>query len=199
MEKAEVVLDIADVPFIPYASMRTTSVDKIKLSDNHNLMAFTVDIMNDEVMTGGVKDLEKNEYLPYFVFKNVHTMEFGPGENPRYLYYTETTKEDNRPWRVMRVDLQTAAVKQIYHDDDPTHYVDLGTTKDKKYLIISSNTKEDSEILVLPRDEELEKQNQAPKLIVPRISEMRSHIDHIRDFFVTITTVSPEDPTVRVA
>ena len=28
---------------------------------------------------------------------------------------------------------------------------------------------------------------------------MRSHVDHIRDYFVTITTVSPDDPTVRVA
>jgi len=68
LDKAEVVLDIAEVPFIPFRCLRTTSVDKIKLSDTHKMLAFTVDMENNEIMTGGVKDLEKNEYLPYFVF-----------------------------------------------------------------------------------------------------------------------------------
>ena len=44
----------------------------------------------------------------------------------------------------------------IFVDDDPTHYVDIGSTKDKKYLIIASNTKEDSEIYVLKREPEVE-------------------------------------------
>lgn len=188
MEKAEVVLDIAEVPFIPFQNMRTTSVDKLKLSDSHKLLAFTVDIENSEVLTGGVKDLDKNEYLPYFVFKNVHTMEFGAGENPRFLYYTESTREDNRPYRVMRVDLKTANKSIVYQDNDPTHYVVLGMTKDKKFLVISSSTKEDSEILVMRRDEESEAKEEAPVLIVPRQNEKRAHIDHVRDFFVTITT-----------
>jgi len=162
MENSEVVLDIADVPFIPQDSLRTTSVDKIKLSDDHNLMAFTVDIQNNEIMTGGVKDMIKNEYLPYFVFHNVHTMEFGAGQTPRYLYYTEATTPENRPYRVMRIDLKTSVKTVVYEDKNPTHYVDLGVTKDKKFFVISSNTKEDSEILVLRRDEESEKQGLSP-------------------------------------
>jgi len=199
MDNSEVVLDIAEVPFIPFGSLRTTSVDKIKMSDNHDMLAFTVDIENNEIMTGGVKDLAKNEYLPYFVFNNVHTMEFGAGKDPRFLYYTESNKEDNRPWRVMRVDLKTAAKTMIYEDTDPTHYIDMGVTKDKKYIVISSNTKEDSEILVLERGEEVERENQKPKVVIPRCSEVRAHIDHVRDFFVTITNVSTENLSLKVA
>jgi len=193
------VLDIAEVPFIPYRNLRTTSVDKIKLSDNHKILAFTIDIENNEIMTGGVKDLEKNVYLPYFVFKNVHTMEFGAGDDPRFLYYTESTIEDNRPWRVMRVDLKTAAKTVVFEDSDPTHYVDLGVTKDKKFLVISSNTKEDSEIMVLPRGVDLEKENPTPIVLIKRQSEVRAHIDHVRDFFVTITNASSEDHSFKVA
>ena len=114
MENAEVVLDITEVPFIPFASLRTTSVDKIKLSDNHNLMAFTVDMDNTEIMTGGIKDLEKNEFLTYFVFNHVHTIEFGAGDDPRYLYYTEATRDTNRPYRVMKVDLKTSKKTVIF-------------------------------------------------------------------------------------
>ena len=92
MEHAEVVLDITEVPFIPFGSLRTTSVDKIKMSDNHNMLAFTVDMDNSEIMTGGLKDLVTNQHLPHFVFQNVHAMEFGAGDDPRYLYYTEADK-----------------------------------------------------------------------------------------------------------
>lgn len=193
------MLDIADVPFIPFGALRKTTVDKIKLSDNHNMLAFTVDMDNSEIMTGGLKDLAKGEYLPHFVFQNVHTMEFGAGEDPRFLYYTEATKVENRPWRVMRVDLKTGAKTVLYEDTNPTHYVDLGVTKDKKFFIISSNTKEDSEILVLRRDEEKEKQKEKPTLLLSRDREVRAHLDHIRDFFVVIRNVSAEDSSFRVA
>jgi len=41
-------------------------------------------------------------------------MEFGAGDDPRFLYYTESTIEENRPYRVMRVDLKTAAKSVVY-------------------------------------------------------------------------------------
>ena len=168
MANSEVVLDIAECPFVPFQNLRTASVDKLKMSDNHSLLAFTVDIEHNEIMTGGIKDLTKQEHLPHFVFHNVHTMEFGSGDQPRYLYYTEATKEDNRPWRVMKVDLMTNKKNVIFEDKDPTHYVDLSVTKDKKFLVISSNTKEDSEIFVLERNEESEKGESVPKLLIRR-------------------------------
>ena len=169
------------------------------MSDSHNMLAFTVDMDNSEVMTGGLKDLAKGEYLPHFVFQNVHTMEFGAGDDPRYLYYTEANKSDNRPYRVMRVDLKTANKSVVFEDKDPTHYVDMGVTKDKKFLIISSNTKEDSEVLVLRRDLESEKLDLKPTILLERQPEVRAHIDHIRDFFVMIGNASAEDHSFKVA
>ena len=90
----------------------------------------------------------------------------------------------------MKIDLKTSNKTVVFQDDDPTHYVDLGVTKDKKYFVISSNTKEDSEILVLKRDEESEKANEPPMPLVPRKQEIRAHIDHVRNFFVTVTNSS---------
>ena len=99
----------------------------------------------------------------------------------------------------MKIDLKTSTKTVVFQDDDPTHYVDLGVTKDKKFFIISSNTKEDSEILVLKRDEESEKANEPPMLLVPRKQEIRAHIDHVRDFFVTITNSSAQGHSLIVA
>ena len=50
-----------------------------------------------------------------------------------------------------KLDLDTLEETSIFIDDNPTNYVDIGITKDKKFLVISSSTKEDSEIWVMER------------------------------------------------
>lgn len=49
------------------------------------------------------------------------------------------------------MDLKTGEVTCLFVDNDPTHYIDIGVTKDKKFIIINSNTKEDTEVWVTER------------------------------------------------
>ena len=121
------------------------------MSDDHSLVAFTVDIGNTEFLTGGVRDMKENRVLPQIMLPNVGQVEFGGGENPTCLYFTEAD-EYNRPCKLKRLNLQTLEQTTIFMDEDPTHYIDIGVTKDQKFLVISSNTKEDSEIWVMPRE-----------------------------------------------
>ena len=67
------------------------------------------------------------------------------------MYYTQTDPEFNRPFAVKALDLRTFESSVIFEDDDVTHYVEIGLTRDKKFLVIASNTKEDNEIWVMPR------------------------------------------------
>ena len=69
-------------------------------------------------------------------------------------------------------------------DPDQTHYVDIGVTKDGRYLVINSNTKEDSEVWVVDRDQP---EVVLPTKLIQRRQNVRAHIDHLRDFFVMIT------------
>ena len=66
------------------------------------------------------------------------------------MFYSEVDGH-NRPYKVVKMDLNSGESECIFVDDDPTHYIDIGTTKDKKYIILASNTKEDSEIWVIER------------------------------------------------
>lgn len=70
-------------------------------------------------------------------------------------------------------------------------------TKDKKYLVINSNTKEDSEIWIVPRDNAANEI--IPKKLIPRVKGITSHIDHLRDFFVTITTSGSKSKSYKIA
>lgn len=62
-EMAEVVLDIAQVPFIPKQLLRRTLIDGFKISDDHSLIAFKLDIGNTERITAGFKDMNTGKVL----------------------------------------------------------------------------------------------------------------------------------------
>lgn len=70
----------------------------------------------------------------------------------------------NRPYKVKKMNIKTLEESSVFVDVDPTHYVDIGITKDGKYLIINSNTKEDSEVWVVDRDQP----QVAPTKLIPR-------------------------------
>lgn len=102
----------------------------------------------------------------------------------------------NRPYKVKQCCLVTGVESTIFIDEEPTHYIDIGITKDKLYLVISSNTKEDSEIWIRARDFSNEL---VPKKLVSRVADVKAHIDHLRNFFVMITTLGSKTKNYRIA
>jgi len=100
------------------------------------------------------------------------------------VFYTETDVQ-NRPFKVVKLNVDSGDSECIFVDDDPTHFVDIGTTKDKRYIVIASNTKEDSEIWVMERSKD--KNEILPRKLLSRQKNVTFHVDHVRDFFVGIT------------
>jgi len=49
----------------------TTTIDKITVNDDHSLVAFTLDVGNTEVLTGGVKDMRINKVISGLKLNNV--------------------------------------------------------------------------------------------------------------------------------
>ena len=84
--------------------IRKTIVDKVKMNDDHSMIAFTLDIGNTERLTGGIKDMQKNEVLKNIKLEGISQIEFGRGRES--IYYVETDSM-NRPYKVKRMNLQT--------------------------------------------------------------------------------------------
>lgn len=190
----EIVLDLEEVPFVNQRMLRKTIIDKVKMNDDHSLIAFTLDIGNTERLTGGIKDMQKNEVLKNIKLEGISQMEFGRGRDT--LFFVETDAM-NRPYKVKKLNLQTMEDSTVFIDNDQTHYVDIGITKDGRYLVINSNTKEDSEVWVLDRDSQLAEA--APTKLIPRRTNVRAHIDHLRDFFVMITNHGVKSKNYKLA
>jgi len=155
-------------------------VDKVKMSDDHSMAAFTVDVGNQEKIVGGVRDLTTGEILPKLKLEGISAVEFGKDNSTLYVVKTDEFK---RPFKVVKLDLKSKKEESVFVEKDPANYVDIGKSKDGKYLIINSATKEESEVWVLDRDGD----SIAPELLIQRTSDIRAYVDHLRDFFIVIT------------
>lgn len=160
--------------------MRKTLLDRFRVSDDEMMVGFTVDIGGTEHLTAGFKDLRTNQFLPHKL-ESVGQLEFGEHNT---VYYTQCD-EFNRPYKVQRLDLGSGQDTCIFTDANPTHYIDLNVTKDKRFLIINSATKEESEVWVLERSSATEQTT--PVKLLERRAGVTAHLDHLNDFFVTIT------------
>ena len=159
-----------------------TVIDKIKMNHDHSLIGFTVDIGNTERLTGGIKCMKTNKILSGIRLEDMGAMEFSlDGDS---VYFTQMDA-NNRPYKVSKKSISTGTEQTIFVDDDPTHYVDIGLSKDQKYLVINTATKEDSEVWVIENSNE--RKECAPILLIPRQPDVRVHIEHLRNFFIIIT------------
>lgn len=121
------------------------------------------------------------------------------------MYYVELD-DNNRPYRVMRKVLMgpsEASDTIIFVDDDPTHYIDIAVSKDRKCLFINSGTKEDSEVWVIPfvndkHESEFQPGMLTPKLLLSRTPDVRVHIEHIRNFFLIISNNDKRNKNYRL-
>ncbi|MFN0104098.1 MAG: S9 family peptidase [Bryobacteraceae bacterium] len=121
------------------------------VSPSHKLLAYSTDIEGDEVYTTYFKDLKTGATLPDRVPNVYYGLAWG--NDDKTLFYT-TLDAAKRPYRVHRHVLGTplSADEVVFEESDERFYVELSTTKDKKYILISSDSKMTSEVLYLDAD-----------------------------------------------
>jgi oligopeptidase B len=121
------------------------------ISPDHRLVAFSVDTTGAEHFTIMVKNLETGELLP----DRIEDVSFGAtwAADNRTLFYTKTD-EAQRPDRVFRHTLGTdpAADVLVFQEPDVLFRVNIGRTKDNRYMVLSTGSFTSSEVRVAPAD-----------------------------------------------
>lgn len=118
------------------------------ISPSHTLLAYSTDTDGDEVYVTYFKDLKTSKVLPDQI-RNVY-YGIAWGNDDKTLFYT-TLDAAKRPYRVHRHVLGTpiASDEIVFEEPDERFYVELSKTKDKKYVLINSDSKMTSEVLYL--------------------------------------------------
>jgi oligopeptidase B len=146
------------------------------VSDDQNLLAYTIDYVGYRQFNLEVKDLRTGETLPD-TMERVDSVAWAADNRTLFLTTEdEVTKRANRAWRHT---LGQKEFEPLYEDKDETFRVGVDKTRDKKYLLLSSVSTDTSEVRYLKADQ--------PKsdftLFLPREKQHRYFLDHRENLF----------------
>lgn len=141
----EILLDVNELA----KDQKYTQVGSFSVSDDHNLLVYSVDFSGSERYEAKVLDLRTREYLPDKI-ENVVGRIVWHNEKGGFFYTPRTDK--NRVYDVKYHELGTESKldKTIYHEKDIKSFVGIGYTSSEEYLIINSGDASQNEIHILP-------------------------------------------------
>jgi oligopeptidase B len=146
------------------------------VSDDQNLLAYTIDYVGYRQFTLQVKDLRTGETLPD-TLERVDSVAWAADNRTLFLTTEDAvTKRANQAWRHA---LGQKEFDPLYEDKDETFRVGVDKTRDKKYLLLSSVSTDTTEFRYLKADQ--------PKsnftLFFPREKQHRYFLDHRENLF----------------
>lgn len=170
--KEEVLLDLNELG----KGSKFVGLGDYVVSDDQNLLAYTLDYVGYRQFTLHVKDLRTGATLP-------DTMERVDGiawaADNQTLFLTtedEVTKRTNRAWRHT---LGQKESEPLYEEKDETFRLGVDKTRDKKYVILAAENTDTTEVRYLKADQ--------PKsdftLFLPREKQHRYYVDHRENLF----------------
>jgi len=120
-------------------------------SPSHKLLAYSIDTAGDEVYTTYFKDLKSGAALPGQIPNVYYGLAWG--NDDKTLFYI-TLDAAKRPYRVLRHVLGTpvSSDEVVFEETDERFYVEIAKSKDKKYVLITSESKMTAEVLYLDAD-----------------------------------------------
>ncbi|MCW2799578.1 MAG: oligopeptidase [Aeromicrobium sp.] len=127
------------------------SLGAFSVSDDGNLLAWSVDTQGDERYTIRVKDLRTGELLPDEIKATSGGATWSAGAT--HLFYT-TVDAAWRPFQVWRHALGTDADDVlVFEEPDERYFIGVGRTSSDRYLVIGMSSKITSEARVLAADD----------------------------------------------
>ena len=174
----EVILDINELA----KNESYMAVSSMSISDDDNLLAYSIDNKGFRQYTLQVKDLRTGELLPERI-ERVGSVVWAADN--RTIFYTVEDEEQKRQFQFYRHALGTPHADDVlvFQEDDERFNVGAGRTRDGKYLILESSSHTTSEEKFLSADTPAGEW----QLIEPRRDNVEYYADH-RDGLLYIRT-----------
>ena len=174
-EKEEVLLDLNELG----KGQKFVGLGAFQISDDQNLLAYTVDFVGYRQFTLHVKDLRTGTILPDTV-ERVDNVVWAT-DNRTLILTTEdaVTKRSNRAWRHTLGNKDFEPLFEEFEEKDETFQLVAEKTRDKKYVLLGSFSTDTTEFRYLKADQP----QSAFTLFLPREKQHRYSIDHRENLF----------------
>lgn len=153
-----------------------------RVSPDHRLLAYSLDTTGAEQYLISFKRLDDGALLPDQIANTSYSGEWA-ADNTTFFYTTkDAAMRDYQVWR-HRLGEASSADEKVYEDLDERFFVYLGKSKDRRYLFVTSESKETSEQHYLLAD----RPGDAFTLVSPRVEGVRYDAEHRDGVFFIVT------------
>ena len=157
-----------------------SEVSAAEHSPDHSLFAYAEDAQGSEVHQIYVKDLATGEVLPDPIQSANGNFTFSP--DSRWIFWTNRN-DNGRPDKIFRRPARGGESTLVYEEEDEGMFIGVGRTADDRFVLISIENQETSEVRYLPADDLAG----APRVLEPRVTARRYDADHWGDRWVIRT------------
>ena len=148
------------------------------VSDDQNLLAYTLDYTGFRQYTLQVKDLRTGETYPDSA-ERVTSVEWAADN--KTLFFTTEDNVTKRPDTLFRHTLGAKSADKLFHEDDELYDIGLGKTRDKKFLLLEIESKDTTEFRYLRAAEPAKDF----AVFLGRAKKHRYYVDHREnEFFI---------------
>ncbi len=175
----EVLLDLNELG----KNKKFVGLGSFVVSDDQNLVAYTIDYTGFRQFALNVKDLRTGQTLADTI-ERVTSLAWAADNKTLFLVTEDAvTKRSDKLWRHV---LGMAKSEEIYDEKDELYDIEIDKTRDLKYLLLQSEAKDTSEVLYLRADRPADKF----AVFLPREKGHRYYVDH-REALFYIRTNKP--------
>src|SRR5215470_3227280 len=168
----EVLLDLNDLG----KDKKFVGLGGFVVSDDQNLLAYTIDYTGFRQYGLRVKDLRTGQTLPDTT-ERVTSLAWAADSKTLFLVTEDAvTKRSDKLWRHV---LGAEKFEEIYNDKDELYDIEIGKSRDLKYLFLQSEAKDTSEVRYLRADRSADEFS----LFLPREKGHRYYLDHREGLF----------------
>ena len=174
----EIILD----PNVLAGDHKFYDIGSYAVSDNQNMLAYSVDTSGSESYTIYFKNLETGEMLPDQI-DNTDNEVVWAADNATVFYATlGGAHQPDKAWR-HKLGTDTSKDKMMYQEKDEAFYLGISKTKSRKYIILSLEGKITTENHYLPADNP----TGSFKVIQPRTRGLEYYVDEHDGRFIIRT------------
>ncbi len=182
----EVLLDLNELA----VGKKFVGLGAAVVSDDQNLMAYTLDYSGFRQYTLHVKDLRTGQTYADSA-ERVTSVEWAADN--KTLFYTTEDDVTKRPDTLFRHTLGDQASEKIYHEADELYDIGLEKTRDKKFLLLEIESKDTTEFRYLRATE----QSKEFAVFLPREKKHRYYVDHRENEFLIRTNRSRDGKELK--
>jgi oligopeptidase B len=162
------------------------------VSDDQNLLAYTIDYIGFRQYSLQVKDLRSGRTLPDTT-ERVTSVSWAADNKTLFLTTEDkVTKRSDKLWRHV---LGSAGFDSLYNEKDELFDIEIGKTRDKSYLVLQIEATDTSEARYL----RAEQPQGIFKTLLPREKKHRYYLDHREGLFYIRTDKPGKDFAVVTA